>query len=168
MRSVVLVGMMGCGKTTVGRELAHRVGFEFLDTDQVLQAKLGRTVSGIFRVYGEDAFRDHETSLLRSIGSEGVVVATGGGMVMRERNWAEMRRIGAVVFLDVDRDVLLERLSAGRKRRPLLAEDDWEKRFDELLERRRPLYEQADLSVRIGREDPEEVARNVQELVAAL
>lgn len=143
----ILVGMMGAGKTSVGRELAERSERPFLDTDHMLQNRFGRTVARIFEIYGEDAFREHETSVLRSLEPQAAVLSTGGGIVTREANWVEMRRLGTTIFLDASFETLKERLEASKKRRPLLEVENWQERLSALLESRLPLYRQADLIV---------------------
>lgn len=149
--------MMGAGKTTLGRELARRAGRPFRDTDSMLQNRFGRAVSEIFRVYGENAFREHETSILKGLVREPIVLATGGGIVLRDANWAEMKRLGTVIFLDVDEPVLKERLQKSKKRRPLLASEDWQGKFEAILCERRELYERADITIQVGEEENEAV-----------
>ena len=119
-RGWILLGMMGAGKSSIGRNLAEASHRPFLDTDLLLQNRLGRPVSQIFQVYGEATFRDHETSILRNLEPEPVVLATGGGIVLREENWTEMRRLGITVFLDAAFETLTERLARSKKKRPLL------------------------------------------------
>lgn len=153
--------MMGAGKSTVGKELAARSGRPFSDTDVLLQNRFGRRVSDIFRTYGESAFRDHETSILRGMTPGAHVLATGGGIVLRDQNWTEMRRLGTTVFIDVAGDVVKGRLAHSKKKRPLLAVDQWEQQFDLLMDQRRELYEQADLIVPIGTEEPSMVVDRI-------
>ena len=143
--SWILLGMPGSGKSSIGRSLAARTGRAFLDTDVLIEQRFGRRISEIFRVYGEGAFRDHETSVLRALGASDAVLATGGGIVSREENWSQMRRIGITAFLDVDAQELARRLESGRRKRPLLADDDWQDRLGALCRDRREAYLQADL-----------------------
>ncbi|HRI44043.1 MAG TPA: shikimate kinase [Fimbriimonadaceae bacterium] len=153
--------MMGAGKSTVGREVARLAGRPFFDTDQLLSYRLGRPIPQLFSIYGEAAFRYHETAILRGLEPQPGVLATGGGIVVREANWVEMKRLGTTVFLDVDRAALTGRLARSKKKRPLLAHENWEERFDQILAARRVLYEQADRRVLIGGESLEEAARKV-------
>jgi shikimate kinase len=152
-RAWVLIGMMGAGKTSVGRVLAEQTGREFIDTDSLLQQRLGRSIPQIFQVYGEEAFRDHETSVLRSIPVSPAILSTGGGIVLRPDNWDEMRRIGAVIYLQVPFQILVARLESSKKKRPLLEVDDWQERLQSLLDIREPLYRQADIVVEIDSDD---------------
>lgn len=155
--------MMGAGKSAVGRALAELSGREFTDTDQLLQRRFGRPVNQIFAVYGEAAFRAHETSILKSLAPGPSVVSTGGGIVAREENWREMRRLGLTAYLDAPEDELLKRLAASKKRRPLLETEDWEGRVSDLLGQRAPMYRQADVVVPIAGLAIEEAARLVHE-----
>jgi shikimate kinase len=154
----VLLGMMGAGKSAVGRALAALSGRQHVDTDQMLQARLGRPISQLFRIYGEQTFRDHETSILRSLQPQRQVISTGGGIVTRDENWQELKRLGVTVFLDADISDLVRRLAASKKRRPLLEVDDWESRVEAILAERRPLYARADLRVCISGVSIEECA----------
>jgi shikimate kinase len=148
-RCWILVGMMGVGKSAVGRELAARTGREFLDTDHLLQHRLGRPVSQLFQIYGESAFRDHETSLLRSLEPSISILSTGGGIVVRDDNWPELRRLGTVLYLKATAEELIQRLELSKKRRPLLEVENWQTRLRALLEQREDLYQKADIVVEL-------------------
>lgn len=150
--------MMGVGKSAVGREIAQRTGREFLDTDQMLQNRLGRPVNQLFQIYGESAFRDHETSLLRSLEPSFSVLSTGGGIVVREANWAELRRLGKVLYLKASEEDIIQRLTASKKRRPLLDVENWEDRLRHLLEQREALYQKADIVIELESEGIEGAA----------
>ncbi len=143
-RDWILVGMMGAGKSTVGRELARLSERNFADTDSLLQNRFGRSISQIFDVYGEATFRDHEHSILKGLEPEGRVLATGGGIVLREDNWEELRRLGTTIFLETPIETLIERLAVSRKKRPLLEREDWQEALRDLYSRREPLYRKAD------------------------
>lgn len=140
----ILLGMMGSGKTTVGRRAAELSGLPFLDTDQLLIRKLGRPVHQLFQFYGEEAFRQHETRILQELALGEGVLATGGGIVLRPENWEELRRLGQTIYLQVPSHLLIERLSAARKRRPLLETENWEDKVIEILESRQRFYQEAD------------------------
>ncbi len=157
-RSWILIGMMGVGKSAVGRELAVRTGREFLDTDILLQNRLGRPVTQLFQIYGESAFRDHETSLLRSLEPGCAILSTGGGIVVREENWDELRRLGTTMYLKASEEQIIARLSTSKKRRPLLEVENWQGRLRNLLMQRESLYQQADLVVELVGEGIEEAA----------
>lgn len=139
--------MMGAGKSAVGRCLADLTGREFRDTDRLLSTRLGRPITQLFSIYGEEAFRAHETAILRQLEPGPYVLATGGGMIMREENWTEFRRVGLTIFLNFPTEVIIKRLGASKKKRPLLLRDDWETVVYELYEKRRSHYEKADIHV---------------------
>lgn len=168
MALVILVGMMGSGKSTVGMELARLMGVPFFDTDRLLEHRLGRPVRQWFQIYGEQAFREHETLMLQSLDASEGVLATGGGIVLREENWTEIKRLGTSVFLDVDPDILKDRLTRTKRKRPLLEVENWEEKFQQLLAQRRPIYERADYKVRICQEDLTAVAQQIWETVTKL
>ena len=155
--------MMGAGKSSVGRALAAISGREFIDTDLLLQSRLGRPIPQVFQIYGEDAFRDHETSILRSLQPGNSVLSTGGGIVVRESNWAELKRLGTVIYLRSTAEQLIARLEASKKKRPLLQVEEWPERVKHLLEQREPLYLKADLVVDLSGLDVEEAAQHVME-----
>lgn len=164
----ILIGMMGAGKSSVGRALAELSGREFLDTDIMLQNRLGRPIPQIFQVYGEDAFRDHETSILRSLEPKPAVLSTGGGIVMREANWAEMRRLGLTIYLKASPETLITRLEASKKKRPLLQVEEWPERVRDLLGRREALYEQADVTVELDSADVQTGAQLILDKLSEL
>jgi Shikimate kinase len=131
---------MGSGKSSVGRRLAAMTGHRFVDTDEIVSSQEGRSISAIFAAQGESHFRDLEAQALGSLVDVcGLIVATGGGIVLRESNREILHRIGAVAWLDADPDVLFERVARNR-RRPLLQTDDPRATFDSLLESRREIY----------------------------
>lgn len=163
----ILLGMMGSGKSAVGRHIAADTGRCFVDTDTYIKDRFGRSIAAIFGVYGEDTFRDHETSVLRSLEPCYGVLSTGGGIVIRPENWVEMRRLGTTVFLDIPEAVLIERLGVSAKRRPLLETPDWEQRVAEIRRERLPLYRDADVVLSLGAEPIADVARRVREAMEA-
>lgn len=139
--NVVLIGFMGCGKSTVGKKLAGTLSYEFQDTDAMIEAHYGKTISKMFEEDGEPFFRNAETTLLQHLSedAEGMVFATGGGMPMREENAKLLKNIGAVIFLEAGIETILERLQNDTGR-PLAAGEDREKRLRPLYESRLPVY----------------------------
>lgn len=150
--------MMGAGKTTVGRIIAEKTGAEFVDLDKVLERKLGRSVSQLFKLYGEETFRSHESRVLKDCCQTDAVISTGGGIVTRPENWKEIRRLGRSVFLNVDPDALITRLTTAVKPRPLLQTENWQSKVKELRDQRLPLYSEADITVDLGSMELEEAA----------
>ncbi len=167
-RSLYLVGMMGSGKTSTGRPLAERLGYGFVDADAVIEQAAGCSIPDIFHRDGEAGFRSLESQVLSAISQRhSLVVATGGGVVTQPENWG-MLHSGIVVWLDVVPDQLLQRLNADSTVRPLLQTADPEAALNALLNERRPLYAEADLTVVINDETPEAVADGILQLVPSL
>ncbi len=144
-RSIILIGLMGCGKTTVGRELSKLLGMPFLDMDAVIEEQIGKSISAIFRDEGEAHFRTLETVLLRYLLNEKAcesgapIISTGGGVVLREENRAILRRLGFCVWLDVEVPTLIARTSRNNNR-PLLAAPNRREILEKLSAQRNPLY----------------------------
>jgi shikimate kinase len=140
--NIVLVGPMGAGKSTVGRYLASRLSYSFVDTDHLIEERAGADIPWIFDVEGEAGFRARETSTLDSLlGIDRHIVATGGGIVIRPENHEKLKRLGKVVYLTASVEQLLSR-TAKDKKRPLLQVADPRSRIEELLTLRDPLYRQ--------------------------
>jgi shikimate kinase len=141
--NVYLVGMMGAGKTTLGKALAHKTGQEFVDTDRLLVERTGVPVATIFEIEGEEGFRRRESAIIAEVARRsGCVVATGGGAVLSEENRRLMRGSGTVVYLRARLDNLWERTRHDATR-PLLATPDPRATLADLLEKRDPLYRAA-------------------------
>lgn len=140
--NIVLIGFMGCGKSTVGRELQHRLGYPLVDMDTEIEKQAGKPITRIFSDDGEERFRDLETALLRELASDPSmhrIVSTGGGVVGRPENRELLRDLGFVVWLKAPPAVILERTSRNRDR-PLLHGDNPEQKITTLLDAREPLY----------------------------
>lgn len=144
MKNIVLIGFMGCGKTSVGGKLSRAFHYRFLDTDQMLEEEFGCTIRAFFEKEGEQAFRERETALLKRM--EGTlascVLSTGGGLPLRAENAALLKKIGAVFYLKASEETTIARLR-GDTARPLLAGENLEERVHRLLKERMPLYEAA-------------------------
>ena len=141
--NIVLIGFMGCGKSSIGRRLATRIGHDFVDSDELIVTDAGKPITEIFKAEGEDGFRNRETAVLESLlGSTGIVLATGGGAVLRPINRDLLRSVGRVVWLHADPDILFERATRNRKR-PLLEVENPRTTFRNLLEERLPIYQEA-------------------------
>lgn len=163
--NIYLVGMMGAGKTTVGRLLAKTLKYRFFDTDELIVRVANQSIAEIFDREGEEAFRELETKVLGELSAyKNSVVATGGGIVGRSMNWGYLH-YGVVVWLDVPVDQLYARLGSDTDR-PLLREGDLKSKLQSLLNERERFYTQADVRVCIrGGEKPEEVAaRAIEEI----
>ena len=167
-RSLYLVGMMGSGKTSTGRPLAERLGYGFVDADAVIEQAADCSIPEIFERDGEAGFRALESQVLNAISQRhSLVVATGGGVVTQQENWGLLHS-GIVIWLDVVPEQLMQRLKADSTVRPLLQTDDPDAALNALLNRRRPLYAEADLTVVIDQETPDAVAAGILQLLPSL
>jgi shikimate kinase len=157
--SIILIGMMGAGKSSVGNCLRRLTNLRLFDTDEIVRSKFGMPISETFSKYGEDRFRDTETEALRALaGDEPVVIVTGGGIVLRKENRNLLKRLGAVVWLDGDEETLFKRASQTGNR-PLLQRKNPRKAFAQMLQARLPLYARiADIRVDTSVLTDEEVA----------
>lgn len=141
-KSIVLIGFMGAGKTTVGKLLAQKMNCEFLDTDECIELAEGRSISEIFAEDGEGAFRNMETALLHKLllKETPFVLSVGGGMPVREENRALLRSLGEVIYLKASKETIIARV-AGDTSRPLLRGGALEEKVDSLMSSRASLYE---------------------------
>lgn len=154
MNNIVLCGFMGCGKSTVGKNIARKSGKRFVDMDSFIEQKAGMSVSEIFEKYGEQGFRDMEHEACIELSREkNLIIASGGGALTFERNVEVFKQSDVIVLLDVSLDTIKLRLRDDKKR-PLLQRPDKDKAMAELYEKRLPLYKNAaDVTVK-GEETP--------------
>jgi shikimate kinase len=167
-RSIVLIGLMGAGKTAIGRRLAAELELPFTDADREIEVAAGQSISEIFAEHGEDYFRTGERKVIaRLLKSGGQVLATGGGAYMDEETRKNIRARGISIWLKADLNVLLQRV-ARRDHRPLLKAGDPKAVMQKLMEDRYPVYSEADIVVQ-SRNVPHEVivAEIVKELRAS-
>ena len=160
--NVYLVGMMGAGKTTIGRLLARRLRMRFIDSDQEIERRCGVKVPLIFEIEGEPGFRARESQVLGELTAlEGIVLATGGGVVLAPANRERLAAAGTVIYLRAKPEDLYERVRNDRNR-PLLATPDPLARLRELYVERDPLYQEvADIVIDTGRQTVSALARTV-------
>lgn len=166
-KSLILIGFMGSGKSTVGRELHHRLGYELVDMDSTIEQREGRPISRIFEEEGEEYFRNLETNLLKELHDDSSsirrIISTGGGVVSREENRDLLKNMGYVVWLHAPVKVIYERTSRNRER-PLLNTENPIEKIESLLEIRNPWYEgTAHLKVDTAGLDGEELAVGILE-----
>ena len=165
-KSLVLIGFMGSGKSTVGRELHQRLGYPLVDMDHVIEQRARRSITAIFEDEGEEAFRGMETALLEELNDPSAprrIISTGGGVIGRERNRALLRHLGYVVWLHAPLAVILERTGRNRDR-PLLHTEYPVARVEALMAVRQPLYaETAHLQVDTSGLDAGELATGILE-----
>lgn len=145
--NIILTGFMGSGKTVVGKSLAKKLGKKFVDLDKLIVKKEGRPINDIFKKNGEKYFRDIETLIAKEASLlQGVVVSTGGGIVLREENMDALKKNGKIVYLHVSPDVAYNRVKSD-KNRPLLKVDDPLAKIKELLEKREKYYKRNDFEI---------------------
>ena len=141
-KSIIFIGYMGSGKSTIGKEVAKLFDIEFFDTDALIEEQEGMTISELFAQKGESYFRRKETEVLQSLKqhSRTMVLATGGGLPVKEENQVLLKELGTVVYLKASIDTLEERLKEDTQR-PLLKEGDLRKKIETMLAVRNPVYE---------------------------
>lgn len=163
--NILLIGLMGSGKTTVGRIVAQMIGFQFVDTDSMIVETAGKTIPEIFAAEGEAGFRLRESAALRSLlGKRGCVIATGGGIITQPRNVPILRHLGYIVWLDADPERLARRTAMNNNRPLLNGEEDPKAKLERLLTERKPLYKSlADLRIQTAELTPQETAYGVME-----
>lgn len=159
--NLYLIGMMGSGKSTLGRIIAKKLGYQFFDTDELIVRVAGKSINEIFATEGETAFRDLETQVISEICAyKNLVVATGGGMVIRQKNWSYLRH-GVIVWLDVPVEELYQRLKEDTNR-PLLRDPDPLGKLTQILSDRQRMYAQADIQIQVSTpETPDNLAMRV-------
>ncbi|MGS2723113.1 shikimate kinase AroK [Porticoccus sp. GXU_MW_L64] len=166
--NIFLVGPMGTGKTTIGRQLANHLRMCFLDLDQEIEERCGADIPWIFDVEGEQGFRLRESQVLEDlVADKGMVLATGGGAVLAEKNRQLLKQHGVVVYLSSTLEQLLERTQKDRKR-PLLQVDDPRQVLERLMQEREPLYQDvADIVITSRNQRPQVAAEELAEQLQA-
>lgn len=165
-RSIVLIGMMGVGKSSIGRRLGARLGVPFVDADTEIERAAGMSIADIFARHGEAAFRSGEARVIARLLNGGPqILATGGGAVMNEATRALIKERGVSIWLSAELDLLLRRISKRKAERPMLQTDDPAATLRDLLATRQPIYAQADITVQ-SRDMPHDAI--VTEIIEAL
>ncbi|GJJ04776.1 hypothetical protein RugamoR64_53140 [Duganella rhizosphaerae] len=162
MQNVFLVGLMGAGKTTIGRILARKLGLKFVDSDHEIEARTGASIPWIFEIEGEQSFRRREADVIRELTAQpDLVLATGGGAILNPDNRAYLRERGTVIYLRATVNSILQR-TAHDKNRPLLQTADPRKKLEELMATRDPLYmEIADIIIDTGRPNVQSMVQSI-------
>ncbi len=164
-QSLVLVGLMGAGKSAIGRRVGAELTLPFLDADNEIEAAAGQSIEDIFSQHGEPYFRDREEKVIeRLLLDTPSILATGGGAFMSEKTRANIKKHGISIWLKADIDILMERVGR-RDHRPLLKAEDPHAIMQKLIDQRYPIYEKADITIQ-SRDVPHEVI--VQEIIDAL
>lgn len=167
-QNIFLIGLMGAGKTTIGRQLASELSLEFFDSDHEIERRTGVTITHIFDIEGEAGFRKRETAMLDELTEQkGIVLATGGGAILKAENRQFLMSRGTTIYLYANIDTLLERTSKDRNR-PLLQTENPQAKLEELLEIRDPLYrETADIIIDTGKDSVRLALKEILEKLQA-
>ena len=165
-KNIIFVGLMGSGKTTIGKHISKALEMDFLDTDHAIEAKTGVNIATIFELEGEEGFRLREQNLLMDIiDQQKMVIATGGGIVLREKNRQLLQQLGRVVYLRSNLKDLILRLKDDNTR-PLIQNVDLAKKFNDLIKEREPLYmEIADFIINTNNKKINEIKKELLELL---
>ena len=160
-KSIVLIGLMGSGKTTIGRKLSYKLNLPFLDSDEEVVKVSGCSIPDIFRVYGEEAFRDTEKKImLRCLNEKPTIIATGGGAFLNKEIRKKISERGISVWLRASLETL-EKRTANKTGRPLLNDNEPRRKLSEFIALRYPIYAEADIIIDTGKESTTETVNSV-------
>lgn len=160
---LVIIGLMGAGKTSIGKMLAEELGYDFLDSDDVIVEREGRSIPDIFEQSGEPHFRQIEREVIQDLMQDSTphIIGTGGGAFMNEKTRQAIKQSGTSIFLKASLDVLVNRVGQGEGRPLLTAGNNPREVLDKLMQERYPVYGKADLTVETRAETPEETLNSV-------
>ena len=165
-KNIVLIGFMGTGKSTVGMKLAERLKMEFVDMDREIEKVTGLTITQIFKKYGEIRFRSEENLMAEKLARKSnLVIATGGGIVLQDKNIETLRQNGIIVCLDADPEEIFARVSRKKGSRPLLKKNLTVEDIKEMLAIRSPYYQCADFRLNTSGKHMESVVREIASMV---
>ncbi|HIS73864.1 TPA: shikimate kinase [Candidatus Galligastranaerophilus intestinavium] len=163
-KNIILTGMMGAGKTTVGKELATIMNCNFIDLDETIEKNYGK-ISDIFKQKGEEYFRQIETLELKKLNiQEAFVLSTGGGIVLKDENIKILQTLGYVFYLEASTDTIYERIK-NQKHRPLLNTPDPKRSIEEILSKRKKLYENSGEKITVNNKNVKEIAEEIYERI---
>jgi shikimate kinase len=164
--NIVLTGFMCTGKTSVGKLLAEKLGYQFVDTDDLIEQRVGMKISDIFAVYGEPYFRDVETEVVKEVGKKDkFVISTGGGVVLRKVNIDELRKNGIIVNLTAKPETIYNRLKNQPGVRPLLNKPDPMNEIIKLLSQREEYYKNCDLRIETDNFTVEQIVQQILDYI---
>lgn len=162
MGNIILTGFMGSGKSTVGMRLAERLKMEFVDLDREIEKVTGMSVNQIFKRYGEIRFRSEENLMVEKLAKrDGLVIATGGGTVLREENMQILRNNGIIILLEASPEDIFARVSRKRGTRPLLRKNLTIENIEAMLADRDPFYQQADHRINTSGKDLDTIVKEI-------
>ena len=160
-RSIFLIGMMGCGKSQTGIKLAELLRYKYIDLDSLIENLTKKSINKIFKDDGEEKFRELETNCLKeTIKIPSLVISTGGGIVTKPENWGILRQ-GIIIWIDLNKEIALERLKNDIDNRPLLNAEDLNNLYTSIFQSRKNLYSQADIRIDVNKENVDEVAKKI-------
>jgi shikimate kinase len=163
-KNIILTGFMGTGKSTLGRLLAEKLDYSFIDTDSLIEDRIGQTIANLFKEQGEAAFRKLEENLVQELAQQqGLVISTGGGLILNPKNVETFKKSGQIICLTATPAEILERVSSQNHIRPLLLEKDPLSKIKELLEQRSPVYSQFQQLLTSGK-NPHDLVKRLIEL----
>lgn len=168
MSSIILIGYMGCGKSTIGKRLSTKMNKPFIDTDQYIEEKQNCPISEIFNKHGEQFFRELETQCLKELIEKkcGYIVAVGGGLPMKEENRVLLKQLGTVIYLAASPQTIYKRVQNDTKR-PLLQVKNPKERIMQMLNVRVPIYEEsADILISVNNKKIRRIIREIEEEIA--
>ena len=161
-KNIVLTGFMGAGKSTVGMKLAERLKMQFVDLDKEIEKVTGMTISQIFKRYGEIRFRSEENLMVEKLAKrDGLVIATGGGTILREENMQILRNNGIIILLEASPEDIFARVSRKRGTRPLLRKNLTIENIEAMLADRDPFYQQADHRINTSGKDLDTIVKEI-------
>ena len=161
MKNIVLIGFMGSGKTEIGKRLADKLGYTFIDTDSIIENEMGKSIAEIFHEYGEEDFRGLETGVVKELsGIRGCVISTGGGIVINRENILRLKKDGVIIWLKASPETIYGRVKS-EQHRPLLRVEDPLQEINKLLGLREPLYAEADITIETDGLDIEKIVGKI-------
>lgn len=159
--NIILIGMMGSGKSSIGIALSYNIGWDFVDFDDLIEKKEGRTISEIFSNDGEEYFRKVESNILKEFKGKHIIVATGGGIVENVENIDILKKVGTVFYLKASAEELYKRVQK-ETHRPLVKDEE---SFKQILKRREKLYEKADFTIDTTKKRTGDIAEEIYEKI---
>ena len=165
MKNIVLTGFMGTGKTTIGKELSKMLHMKLVDIDAEIEKAQKIKINDIFRIYGEQYFRDIETDMIKRLSrEENIIISTGGGAVLRDENMEALKKNGIIFCLNASTETIMKR-TARSEDRPLLKVEKPREKISEMLSCRRPFYEKAGVMIETDCRTPLEIVQEIMEII---
>jgi shikimate kinase len=165
MKNIVLTGFMGTGKTTIGKELSKKLHMKLVDIDAEIEKSQEMKINDIFKIHGEQYFRDIETDMIKQFSrGRDIIISTGGGAVLRDENMEALHENGIVFCLSASTETIMER-TARSEDRPLLKVENPKEKISEMLLFRRPFYEKAGIMIETDRKTPLEIVEEIMGII---